>query len=677
MDTASTLQRLRRFNDNVHAADSHLAEETRDLAEVDRERLAVRAEAVGAVDPMGPQVEAESIILRRERPVLAIIDDKLDLTFQDAQDSAVWKARLQAAASKLDGPIRAIGRIDLKGGRLEWVGTGWLIHPEVLVTNRHVAAEFARRKGAAFEFRVGDAGPMSASTDFRREMNGANDGQAVFELVRPLHIEEAPGPDIAFFEIRRENRHRGLAEPVKLASRAHVTSQAGVIGYPAYDSRIPDVDLMNRLFGSVYDCKRFAPGAVTRVEAGRLLHNATTLGGNSGSAVIDLETGEAMGLHFSGSFLSTNYAVSSDVVWRTFQAIRTARSRTRPPARRLRIFARADESSGPAGQGASITVPLTITVSLGNPARAPAPRIAIDPRGAQADDTGPGDEAPVASYADRKGYREDFLGDGFDVPMPVVDEMADDVLEIEGADDNVLRYHHFSVVMSESRRMCFFSAVNIDGAQSKKSARVSWKWDPRIPRENQIKDECYGNSPKFSRGHMTRREDPGWGRTLKDARRGNEDSMHVTNVTPQIQAFNSPIWLALEDYALEHAREDDMRISVFTGPYFDDDDPERYGVRIPLGFWKVIAFIHDETGELCATGYEMSQEGSLPSEDEFVFGQFVSPQLNVATQVSIADIQQRSGLDFGALVDADPLAHEEAVAGPRAPLMDMGEIRFL
>ena len=52
-----------------------------------------------------------------------------------------------------------------------------------------------------------------------------------------------------------------------------------------------------------------------------------------------------------------------------------------------------------------------------------------------------------------------------------------------------------------------------------------------------------------------------------------------------------------------------------------------YGVRIPLAFWKIIAFIHDETGKLCATGYEMNQEQSLQPEEEFVFGAFTSPQL--------------------------------------------------
>ena len=92
--------------------------------------------------------------------------------------------------------------------------------------------------------------------------------------------------------------------------------------------------------------------------------------------------------------------------------------------------------------------------------------------------------------------------------------------------------------------------------------------------------------------------------------------MHVTNTTPQMQAFNAPIWLALEDYALGHAKEDEMKISVFTGPYFDDHDPEMYGVRIPRAFWKIIAFVHDETGELCATGYEMNQERTLQPEEE-------------------------------------------------------------
>jgi endonuclease G len=247
-----------------------------------------------------------------------------------------------------------------------------------------------------------------------------------------------------------------------------------------------------------------------------------------------------------------------------------------------------------------------------------------------------------------------------------------DVLNFGDA-EHVLRYEHFSVVYNKKRRMCFYSACNIDGARSKSSKRAQWRFDPRIPTALQIMKECYGNAPKFSRGHMTRREDPAWG-TARSIQRGSDDSMHVTNATPQMQSFNSQTWLELEDYALQNAREDKQKISVFTGPYFTRNDPTMFGVRIPLKFWKVIAFVHDETGELCATGYEMSQEDNL-QETEFVFGQFTSSHLNLATQASIASIEARSGLSFGQLADIDPFGQEgpEFAAGP---LTRFEQIRF-
>jgi endonuclease G len=317
---------------------------------------------------------------------------------------------------------------------------------------------------------------------------------------------------------------------------------------------------------------------------------------------------------------------------------------------------------------AVVTVPLRISVTLGPPTvgtARPAPAAT---------------EAVAQDYRDREGYRADFLGAGFAVPLPRVTRGAADVLTFEesGREASVLRYQHFSVVMSRSRRMCIFSACNIDGRQSRKSGRAGWKWDRRILREQQIMHECYGSPPKFSRGHMTRREDPGWGADDETARRGNEDSMHVTNTVPQMQAFNAPIWLALEDYALQHARQDKMRVSVVTGPYFGARDTVMYGVRIPVAFWKVIAFLHDNTGQLCATGYEMEQSGQLPSE-EFVFGEFQSPQLNKTTQVPIAAIAERAGLDFGPLVAADPLARgaTEAAEAATGPLHALDQIRFL
>jgi len=65
---------------------------------------------------------------------------------------------------------------------------------------------------------------------------------------------------------------------------------------------------------------------VTRLEEALLWHNCTTLGGNSGSVVFDLNSGQALGLHFSGSFLVTNYAVRADVVKRLLADVRAGRA---------------------------------------------------------------------------------------------------------------------------------------------------------------------------------------------------------------------------------------------------------------------------------------------------------------------------------------------------------------
>jgi endonuclease G len=93
----------------------------------------------------------------------------------------------------------------------------------------------------------------------------------------------------------------------------------------------------------------------------------------------------------------------------------------------------------------------------------------------------------------------------------------------------------------------------------------------------------------------------------------------------------------------------------------------KFAVKVPVQFWKVIAFIHDETGRLSATGYTMSQEDFL-TDEEFVFGQ------HKTTQTSIATIEQRAGLSFGELSSHDPL---DVIESPTTELTDVGQIRFV
>jgi hypothetical protein len=71
-------------------------------------------------------------------------------------------------------------------------------------------------------------------------------------------------------------------------------------------------------------------------------------------------------------------------------------------------------------------------------------------------------EGVVADYADRSGYDAEFLGLSLDIPLPDVTNAADVLtFSTNGRPERVLRYEHFSVVMSKSRRMCRYSAVNV------------------------------------------------------------------------------------------------------------------------------------------------------------------------------------------------------------------------
>ena len=610
----------------------------------------------GGLEISGKNYALESIIFAVGRPVLHILENEAVLSFTEAK-SEIWRAKLTASAALLSKANRAIGRIELQNHlSYSWVGTGWVVDEGIVVTNRHVAAVFGKQKGSRFVFRSGfDGNEMTSSVDFLKEYGNA--ATAILEIEEILFIEEEDGPDLAFLKLKT-NTYLAFPEKIALSELTEVNGlDVAVIGYPAKDSRIPNQDLMGRIFGDVFDKKRLAPGTIIGHKVGEIYHDCSTLGGNSGAAVIDLNTGKAVGIHFSGSFLDRNFAVPSVLIKERLGYALSGKAAAKP-AQKTDV-----QTVPPQPSTYQFTVPVNIAITIGEPIQA-AQSIAL----AGTEDTEIFTEGIVSEYADRKGYLENFLGDGHLVPLPSFKSKAlEEDLLLFGEDEYLLKYTHFSVVMSKSRRICIYSAVNIDGTTGISMKRFGWKIDPRIPKESQIIKECYGNSPKFARGHMTRREDPIWG-PLAVAMLGNKDSMHVTNTVPQMQSLNGVVWLALEDYALKNARKDKMKISVFTGPVLLKDDPMRYGVQIPVSFWKVIAFIHDEKKQLTATGYLMSQQTHLKNE-EFVFG------AHNEEQVTIARIEQLTGLSFHQLAKFDTL--NKGAELPTMPLTDFDQIRFV
>jgi endonuclease G len=213
--------------------------------------------------------------------------------------------------------------------------------------------------------------------------------------------------------------------------------------------------------------------------------------------------------------------------------------------------------------------------------------------------------------------------------------------------------------MNKRRRTAWFSAANIDGLQRPKIGKRAgdrWYRDPRIQKSEQLGQEAF--EPGIDRGHLTRREDTAWGEDVESATAANNDTFHFTNCSLQASPFNrgKDRWQGLEQFLLEqHAKKDKRRMTVITGPLFADNDPVYkndkmdYSVRCPLQFWKVCVLIRED-GSPAATGFVLGQEDiqSLPGFEE---------AFDVAaTQIKIADLEHRTGLNFGDIKKFDHFA---------------------
>ena len=142
--------------------------------------------------------------------------------------------------------------------------------------------------------------------------------------------------------------------------------------------------------------------------------------------------------------------------------------------------------------------------------------------------------------------------------------------------------------MSVERKLCLWSAVNIDGQTSKPDPRpTKWLIDPRIPREAQTlpndddpKLDVYGNAPRFARGHMTRREDPIWGDPATSHQgQPRLDALHERRA-PDADVQRQDLersWRTTRCW--QRPQGTGMRISVITGPVFGDEDRVMFGRR--------------------------------------------------------------------------------------------------
>jgi endonuclease G, mitochondrial len=554
----------------------------------DADRFGVGIDHLKAcLEPRGTPAHpvAQWLVTRFLRPALPLAGNT-----PSQPEARFWDRRLRVAGREIARAARAVGRMELEGHPgLQWAGSCWLVGGQIAVTTRAVASRFAHLEAGRMVAGLRGDGPgVTAYAHF--------DG-AIRCRIKDVLVTDATalGSELAFLVLESGG---ALPDGVPLSVGVDPSACIAAVGWLAVDSRAGSV-LSRLVYSSSADLKCIAPGRLLRHAPDTLLrHDCATLDDGAGALLCDLGSGRALGIHLTGAL------------------------------------------DGP-GVGVTAADVLEAMKALG--LRLPEPRSSTE---AVDEDTLEARRRTAEDYADRAGYQSDFLG--IDVPPPAPrDPIREDVVTVGdpgGERATLLLYAHFSVCMSRSRRMCFFTACNVHGGrlQDMSRAGIRWLFDARIDEELQAGDDLYRDND-LDRGHQVRRLDPVWG---DDAETANGDTFHFTNSCPQHKDLNQKTWNDLEDYVLDNAGKYELKLNVFTGPVFRDDDPEYRDFRLPLEFWKVVVMVKDD-GQLSATGYMLSQ-ADLVTGLEFVFGEFRT------YQVPLTDLERLTHLDFGTLGDVDP-----------------------
>jgi V8-like Glu-specific endopeptidase len=222
-----------------------------------------------------------------------------------------WRI-LEQHRDKIQSAFLAIGRINVVGHpALDWVGTGFLVAKDVIMTNAHVAIEFSRQNNnGGWTFRPGH----STSIDYSQDLGGNHNEFNIKEVIG-IHNDL----DLALMRVSSASGggggSGGLPKPLTIShdfdDNKLKDRNVYVVGFPAWDGRRNDPVEMQRIFLNIYGVKRLQPGTLLRLTDSNIMeHDCSTLGGNSGSCVIDLETNKIVGLHFSGRYLVSNRAVA-------------------------------------------------------------------------------------------------------------------------------------------------------------------------------------------------------------------------------------------------------------------------------------------------------------------------------------------------------------------------------
>jgi hypothetical protein len=228
--------------------------------------------------------------------------------------------RLDQAKDMIRARLGGVGRLDTWD---EWpCGTGWLVRENRLLTNNHVVAallgidvHFDPGWRAKLDLAAPQANEAWAREASRRPFWDPADSPSGVSPARVTRIVTMHGAlDMALLEV--EGVEDGAARVLRISSAAPSELENEMVYVPGYPVVAPGLGLpqviVDLLFGgpSASVVKRIAPGRLRGLEGSLVYHDASTLGGSSGSPVLSFATHEVVGLHFSGKYATRNYAVA-------------------------------------------------------------------------------------------------------------------------------------------------------------------------------------------------------------------------------------------------------------------------------------------------------------------------------------------------------------------------------
>lgn len=273
----------------------------------------------------------EALVKMQGRPVIKMDDTPIDLNDPNLQE---WAGKIGMVYRELPKLSGSVGRIDMDGIHQ---GTGFVVAPGIVMTNRHVIEGFAAPIPTASK---PDRWLIErrATINFSPEANNASKEFVIQDILfsGPDRISGDPlinhdELDMALVAVEETNTV-GTALPKKLcpaasASIASANSIVFLIGYPAAPSSYPKdengiirlevVERLRELFGVEFGRCYLSPGLVEvpvtdfnkGVRSISFAHDATSLGGSSGSCLINYSSNpDVVGLHYGGDWLRANFA---------------------------------------------------------------------------------------------------------------------------------------------------------------------------------------------------------------------------------------------------------------------------------------------------------------------------------------------------------------------------------